>query len=102
MWVSKKVEELREEVAHLKADLEMEKRRSATKVHEAEACWFAEEARRRHDVELKNAAFEARIEEMKKQLAASPYSQLSDILKALVVKLPTLDIKELSVHGKEK
>lgn len=32
----------------------------------------------------------------------SSYQQLSDILKALVVKLPTLNIKELPIHIKAK
>ena len=48
------------------------------------------------------AARNEKIDQLEKRLAESPYSQLQDILKALVVKLPTLNINELCVNSKEK
>ena len=41
-------------------------------------------------------------EEMEKRYDESAYKQLSNILKALIVKLPTLNIQELAVHSKSE
>ena len=54
--------------------------------------------RENEDLRIINAEKSARLAEVEKRWDSSSYKQLSDILKALVVKLPTLDIKELSVH----
>lgn len=40
--------------------------------------------------------------QLKEQIKNSPYNKLNDILKALVVKLPTLDVKSINVTAKSK
>ncbi len=47
------------------------------------------------------AGLKAEAAQLKARLAESPYSQLQDILKALVVKLPTMDIKGITVTPRE-
>ncbi len=56
----------------------------------------------RIDYEKSLAKAEEKIAEMEKRWDEGSYKQLSDILKALVVKLPTLDLKEIHTHCKEK
>jgi len=55
------------------------------------------------EVQEKLAAAEAKSEEMEKRFAMSDYKKLSEILQALVVKLPTVDLKGINVNvdGKE-
>ena len=48
------------------------------------------------------ARLREKTEQLEKRIAESPYTQLSDILKALLVKFPTLDIKDLSITVAEK
>ena len=48
------------------------------------------------------ARLREKSEQLEKRIAESPYTQLSDILKALLVKFPTLDIKDLSITVAEK
>jgi len=48
------------------------------------------------------ASLKATNEQLKERLKESPYKQLENLLKALAVKLPTVDIKSLSVATKSK
>ena len=48
------------------------------------------------------ASLKATNEQLQKRLDESPYKQLENLLKALAVKLPTVDIKSLSVTTKGK
>ena len=48
------------------------------------------------------ASLKATNEQLKERLKESPYKQLEQLLKALTVKLPTVDIKSLSVTTKGK
>ncbi len=102
MWVNKRIAELDEVIATLRADLELANRRAEIRVTEVTAIRERDDVIQKHQLEIDAAGLRAHNEELRRQLAESPYSQLSDILKALVVKLPTLNIQELSVHGKEK
>lgn len=58
--------------------------------------------RERLGLEKELAKFEATNFQLEKRIAEAPYKLVSDILKALVVKFPTLEIKDLTVtKGKE-
>jgi len=43
-----------------------------------------------------------RVEELEKRLEEQPYKLVSDMLKALVVKFPTLNIKDLAISTGKK
>ena len=45
---------------------------------------------------------EAKAEQLQKRIDEHPYRQLTDLLKAIAVKLPELNIKELAIHTKSK
>lgn len=90
-----KIKELEREIEYLKKEHSLNLFEARLKEKEG----YIEENKNQ---ELQIAAQSVRIEELQKRHAESPYSLLSDILKALTVKLPTLDIKELSVHEKDK
>jgi hypothetical protein len=63
------------------------------------AAWRALEIRR---VELELEEAKTRATQLQKRLDESPYAQLESILKALVVKLPSIDLKELTFVNKEQ
>lgn len=48
------------------------------------------------------ARAEANVEQLQKRIDEHPYKQLTDLLKAIAVKLPELNIKELAIHTKSK
>ena len=45
---------------------------------------------------------EAKVEQLNARINEHPYKQLTDLLKAIAVKLPELNIKELAIHTKCK
>lgn len=91
-----------QEVKDLKREMEFMKREFEVREQEIELECKQREITAVAEIKQENVARAARIEELKTRLEEGPYAQLSDILKALVVKLPTLNVSELSVTTKEK
>lgn len=88
---------LREEIKDLVREAEYRE-----KEHDLEKEIVMVESRKKQmEIEKDNAQFQERCTQLEARLKDTAYEQLKDILKALVVKLPTLDIKELSVTTKE-
>jgi hypothetical protein len=67
--------------------------------------WYQKEHEQSVNLEIYRkdiARYEATVIQLEARLAEAPYAQLTDILKALVVKLPTLNIQGITVTPKEK
>lgn len=101
-----KKSQLREKIRELENELDIQSRRH---VLELDKDRFTLEAELRkeyedkiHSAELAHREFQTAYTEIEKRWDSSAYKQLSDILKALVVKLPTLEIKELHAHSNKK
>jgi len=88
-------------------ELELEKEHQA-RMHLAELRELKAEsqvAMAQKEGDLQNASLKERVAQLEARLKEAPkpdYERLNEILKALVVKLPTLEIKELSVRTKGK
>jgi len=95
-----KVRELKDKIKDLERDARYRVLTNALQVKEAEFQERQKYFAASQDSRILNATLSARLDEMEKQDNAGAYKQLSDILKALVVKLPSLNIKE--IHCKEK
>lgn len=89
-------QELEVKIYCLEKDLEVKEKE---KEMEIEKIHFQEQ-QHRLDLSKQTASQGVLIEQLKARIAEHPYKQLTDLLKAIAVKLPTLDIKELSVKGK--
>jgi len=89
---------LRERIKNLEREVALGKEERALKVErirlEERRLYENMLAERMHQVEIKAERLEAVNKEMEKRYDASSYKQLSDILKILVAKLPSIDIKE--------
>jgi len=83
--------ELRREIAYMKKEVIL--REKEIRVEEKKA---------RLEVEKQLEVSNNLIERLKQEIEKAPYEQLTKILKALAVKLPTVDIKSLSVTTKGK
>jgi predicted RNase H-like nuclease (RuvC/YqgF family) len=100
------VKKLQLELEALKKEHELEKKlqekwRSA-EIEELKYKQLTENERTTSEMKLKLAKSEEAKTQLEGRLKDAPYSQLTDLLKALVVKFPTLNISELSVKVKEK
>lgn len=116
---TEKILELREKVKDLERDLQHQKKECEFLLKEKdfahqkvrndlETKHLQESVKAEEDLKMEVAELKGKVEthkavaeEMEKRHAESAYKQLSDILKAITVKLPTLDIKTLSVENKE-
>jgi len=97
-----RIEELEKENWKLIKNLEWQGERARIQAEKDELQLRLEEARRNQNLQIERAEYKAENLAMRERLAESPYKQLSDILKVLTTKLPTLDIKEIHAHCKEK
>ena len=97
-----RIEELEKENWKLIKNLEWQGERARIQAEKDELQLRLEEARRNQNLQIERAEYKAENLVMRERLAESPYKQLSDILKVLTTKLPTLDIKEIHAHCKEK
>ena len=86
------------EIIELKLKIEYQEKRCLLREQEVRM----EEKTKSAELDKKLAVETTRNEELKNQLEKAPYKQLTDLLKALAVKLPTVDIKSLSVATKSK
>ncbi len=98
----KEIYELREEKRHREREktLSMKEARLAMQEEAYEARTDA--LRDRNEARQISAVNAAKVELLQKQIKEAPYQVLSDLMKALLVKFPTIDIKNLSVTAKEK
>jgi hypothetical protein len=113
---SQKVGELRsiiraheKEIDELKVDKSHREREKTLSIKEVTQKMIEEHFEKRRDligtkneVERECAVARAKVELLEKQMKEAPYQQVSDLMKALMVKLPNIDIKNLSVTAKEK
>ena len=86
------------EIIELKLKIEYHEKRCVLREKEVRV----EEKAKSAELEKNLAVETTRNEELKNQLEKAPYKQLTDLLKALAVKLPTVDIKSLSVGTQGK
>ena len=100
--LEEKIKDLKREAEYKEKEMELEKERIRLDVEknwrELEARWLEEKVTAEAEAEKQRGI----CKEMEKRYDDGAYKQLSDILKALVVKLPTMNIKDLSVISKGK
>lgn len=94
-----------QEILDLKSDIKELERKAANQEKKCEL--LVEEAKLEKEkqmLELKEqlAGDKSMIENLKARIDESPYKLLQEMLKALVVKFPTMDLKELSIMSKGK
>ncbi len=95
-------QKLRERIKDLEREIEYLKKEHYLEKEKIDAKQMMKEE---HDVvslREKIAKNDAVITQLEARLKDAPYAQLTDILKALVVKLPTLNIQGITVTPKEK
>lgn len=90
--------ELRLQIKDLEREVEFQKDKCEVKIQKA----ILEKERQVLDLKKESAGDKATIESLKARIDESPYKLLQEILKALVVKFPTMDLKELSIVSKDK
>lgn len=90
-----RVKDLEREIEFMKKEFELERQKLALQDEQNRIGEMA-------SLRIELAQKKAQAEQLEVRIKESPYSQLTDILKALTVKLPTLDIRELCIRGKEK
>ena len=88
------IDKLKDEIRDLEHDLERAKQNKDLAVREAKLEAKEDNQQLREIV----ARLEAENEEMEERFDSSAYKQLSDILKAIVVKLPAVDLKGINVN----
>ncbi len=90
-----RIKDLEREAEYLKKERELE----IAKLDYKKCQWEIEKWSELKESAAKNAAT---IFQLEARIKDAPYAQLTDILKALVVKLPTLNIQGITVTPKEK
>ena len=90
--------ELRERVRELKSELEYQEK--IFEVRERKIRLDEKEVRAEMECKLITAL--AENEQLQKRMDEHPYKLVSDMLKALVVKFPTLNIKDLAISTGKK
>jgi len=95
--IKERTEKLREEIKDLKREAEFKQKEFAVREKEIRI----DEKEAHYNYISQADVSKVRVEELQNRLNEHPYKQLQDILKALVVKLPTLNIKEIHTHTKE-
>ena len=93
-----KTYELRDKIYQLENDLKHQEKMFGVRVNEVRL----EEKEKRKAVEYDLVAVKAENEQLVKRMDEHPYKLVSDMLKALVVKFPTLDIRDLAVSTGKK
>ena len=90
--------ELKDKIYYLENKLEHQEKMFEVKEQKVRL----EEKEKRKVVEYDLAAVEAENEQLVKRMDEHPYRLVSDMLKALVVKFPTLNIKDLAISTGKK
>ena len=89
---------LREQVRDLEGKLERQAKMYVVREKEVRL----EEREKRVDVETEFNKCKASNEQLIKRMDEHPYKLVSDMLKALVVKFPTLNISDLAINSGKK
>ena len=90
--------ELKDKIYYLENKLEHQEKMFEVKEQKARL----EEKEKRKAVEYDLIVVKAENEQLVKRMDEHPYKLVSDMLKALVVKFPTLDIKDLAISTGKK
>ena len=90
--------EARLKIKNLEREVEFQKDKCEVKIQKA----VLEKETQMLDLKKELAGDKAMIENLKARIDESPYKLLQEMLKALVVKFPTMDLKELSIVSKDK
>ena len=90
--------ELREKVRELKNKLEHQEKMFEVRGERIQL----EEKRKNNKVEAELIKCQVTNEQLQKRMDEHPYKLVSDMLKALVVKFPTLNIKDLAISTGKK
>ncbi|MEE9510421.1 MAG: hypothetical protein V3V81_08005 [Candidatus Bathyarchaeia archaeon] len=93
MKLYNKILELREEISSLKREAEYKEKEWEVREQKIRL----DEKEKRLDVETEFIKCQAANEQIIKRMDEHPYQLVSDMLKALVVKFPTLNIKDLAI-----
>jgi hypothetical protein len=96
MKESKEVRELKDRIKDLKRDAEIKDIRYGVRIKDA----VLEEQKTRLSLEKEMERLKEANVQLESQLEKAPYAQLTDLLKALAVKIPTIDLKSLTVTAK--
>ncbi len=95
-------QKLRDRIKDLEREAEYLKKEGDLAIQKNDAKWMVDWKEKFMEIREAVAKKTATIEQLEKRIGEAPYAQLSDILKALVVKLPTLNIQAITVTPKEK
>jgi len=94
--------DLRLKVAELERELEYRKKESDLAIEKSSTQWRVQLVEEGEKTRTELAKSKVIAEQYEARLKDAPYAQLTELLKAIVVKLPTLNVNELSVKTKEK
>ncbi len=94
--------DLRVKVQVQEAELEFLRDKHSLSLEKHKAEWSRETTQEWANLKAETAALREKCAQLEVRLKDQPYAQLTDLLKALAVKLPTLNISELSVNAKGK
>jgi len=100
--MKKQIEELTNENWRLTELMKFQAREAELEYDSFRADLKAQQAEEEASLRVDNAKLEAENFCLRAGEEKGAYKQLSDILKVLTTKLPTLDIKEIHAHCKEK
>ena len=96
--MSKKYDLKEKRIGDLERELEYREKEYELKAEKVRI----QEKEARMDIEKQLQTANVRCEQLQARIDEHPYKQLTELLKAIAVKLPELNIKELAVHTKEK
>ena len=94
--------ELKEEKSHREREKTLSIKEARMEMKQSYIEQHKELRGEKNDAERARDVAQARVELLQKQMDTAPYKVVSDLMKALMVKLPNIDIKNLSVTAKEK
>jgi len=97
-----KTTKMKLKIAGLERELEYQKKEAEFSRLQAISNIELQQSRSTKDLEIQLAKAKTEAEQSEARLKDAPYSQLTELLKAIVVKLPTLNINELSVKTKKE